>query len=655
MIIKLRALIILSAALLVAACGGSSSSDEKSTEPARDITPEVQAYYKAHPDFFTFKTMADLPKDLKWQDGMDLPEIGSPDAKKGGTLYGAISDFPRTLRTVGPDSNGSFRPYILDDTFISLAQRHPDKFDFYPGTAKAWAVDKKNKTVYVKLNPKARWSDGVPVTTDDFMFMFFFFQSKYIVAPWYNNWYGTQYTNITKYDDHTFSISVPDAKPNMDARVLGLSGVPEHFYKELGDDFVQRYQWRFVPTTGPYVVKKDDINKGRSIALTRLKDWWAKDNKFFKYRYNPDRIQLQVIRETPKIFEAFKRGDLDEFGLNIPEYWYEKLPDNDPDVQAGYIYKTTFYNNIPRPPYGLSMNMSRTLLANQDVRIGINYATNWQLVIDKFFRGDYARLQSAQDGYGEWSNPNVKARPFDIDKAMEHFAKAGFTKRGPDGILVNDKGERLSLTLTTGYEAYKDILTILKQEAAKAGLEFRLEVLDGTASWKKVQEKKHDIYFGAFNVGVEMYPRFWEFYDSSNAYDKAFLDDCKVNPDRKVKVQTNNLEEFANCDMDKMIAAYRASADKDEMIDLAHKMEQLHHDTASFVPGFYRPFYRIGYWRWVRWPKYFNQKYSTSPGEYWVQWIDTDMKKETEEARKSGKSFGPEIKVYDQFRQDRAQ
>ena len=45
----------------------------------------------------------------------------------------------------------------------------------------------------------------------------------------------------------------------------------------------------------------------------------------------------------------------------------------------------------------------------------------------------------------------------------------------------------VSFTLTSGYESLKDILTVLKQEAAKAGLEFRIELLDSTASFKKAR------------------------------------------------------------------------------------------------------------------------------------------------------------------------
>ena len=202
---------------------------------------------------------------------------------------------------------------------------------------------------------------------------------------------------------------------------------------------------------------------------------------------------------------------------------------------------------------------------------------------------------------------------------------------------------------STGYERFKDILTILKEEAAKAGLELIIETLDGTAGWKKVQEKKHEIHFLAFAVGLEMYPRFWETYHSENAFDKAFLDDGNLNPDRKVKTQTNNLELLAVPEMDRMIDSYRESSDKDEMIELAHKMTQLHHDHASFVPGFIQPSYRLGHWRWLRFPDHFNYKHSRSSTQLFVHWIDEELREETLEAKRENKSFPARVRVFDQF------
>lgn len=649
MINRGRGLLLMCTLVLgLSACGDSGDAGSDRAE-AIDNTAEVQAYYAANPDFFSFKTPADIPAGLTWEKGEHLPEMGSPQAKKGGTEYRALQDFPRTLRTVGPDSNGSFRPLILDDTTMQLAHRHRDELDYYPGLAESWAIDKANKTVYIRLDPKAHFSDGTPIVAEDYFFTFWFYRSSYITAPWYNNFYSTQFTNITRYDDHTISLSTPENKPDLEARVLELRPTHRGFFSEVGEDFVERYQWKFAPTTAAYIIREEDIRKGRSIALTRDPNWWARDKKHWRYRFNADRIQLTVIRDIPKMFEAFKRGNLDQFGLNLAEYWYEKLPDSDPDVQAGYIHKAVFYNQRPRPPYGLWINTAQPLLNNRDIRLGINHATNWQLVIDKFFRGDYARLRTADDGFGEFTHPTLQARRYDIDRALEYFAKAGFSRRGPDGILVDEAGNRLAFTLSTGYISLKDVLTILKEEAAKAGLEFRIEILDGTAGWKKVQEKKHDIHFAAFGRFLEMYPRYWEHYHSVNAYDRAFLDDGSVNPERQLKTQTNNLETFALPQMDEMILAYRASGDKQEMIDLSHRMSQLHHDHGSFVPGFYQGFFRLGYWRWVRYPDYFTHKHAAGASELYVHWLDPEMKEETLAARKSGRTFAPSITVYDQW------
>lgn len=625
--------------------GGSAKSG------AKDVRAEVEAYYTAHPDFFSFKTPADLPPGLVWENNSHLPEVGSPEAKKGGTQHAALQDFPRTLRTVGPDSNGGFRAFLLDDTSMGMAHVHPDTQELYPGLAESWAIDEATRTVYVKLDPAATFSDGEAVTADDYLFMFWFYRSPYIMAPWFNNFYSTTYTNITRYDDHTLSITTAEMKPDLDERVLLLRPIPEHFYKDIGDDFTERYQWQFEPTTGAYVVLPENVRKGRSISLTRNKDWWAKDKRSWRYRFNPDRIQFTVIRDDAKTFEAFKRGDIDQFGLGLAEYWYEKLPDSDPDVQAGYIHKVMFYNQRPRPNFGLWINTAQPLLDNRDLREGINYATNWDLVIDKFFRGDNTRMNTSHEGFGEFSHPTLKARAFDIDQAQKHFAAAGFTERGADGILVNAEGQRLAFTLSTGYESLRDVLTILREEAAKAGLDLRIEVLDGTVGWKKVQEKQHDIFFTAFGVFLEQYPRFWEHYHSANAYDNAFLEDGSINPERKLKTQTNNLESLAIPEMDELIERYRRSSDRDEMVRLAHQMTELHYEHASFIPGFYQGFFRIGHWRWLRYPEGFSYKHAQGPGEAFVHWIDTDLKAETEAARREGKRFGPVIPVYDQWKE----
>jgi len=63
---------------------------------------------------------------------------------------------------------------------------------------------------------------------------------------------------------------------------------------------------------------------------------------------------------------------------------------------------------------------------------------------------------------------------------------------------------------------------------------------------------------------------------------------------------------------------------------------------------------RIGSWRWVRWPDTkhtpFNIPVIYEPLESYVLWIDEDMRKETLQAMRSGKTFPEVQKVIDVFK-----
>lgn len=632
---------------VLSACGGDS---EQASESTLDNTQEVLAFYAANPDMFTFATPADIPDDLEWEDGMGLPEIGSPDSTKGGTYYDWLEDFPPTIRPIGPDSNSSSREWISGYFGMAYATPHPDVEGLYPGIAESWAVSPERKTVYVKINPQARWDDEHYITSDDALFAFYFYLSDYIQAPYTTNYYKNEYANITKYDDHTFSVTVTRLKPDMDWLVLWTNPIPQYFYKELGEDYPERYQWRFAPTAGAYTLSEADIDMGVRLVMRRDENWWAKDNKFFRYRFNPDTVNLNVIRDTTKRIEAFRRGDLDMLALTKAESWYDLLGENAPEVANGYIHKAVFYNQYPLTSWGLWMNSSRPLLNDQEIRLGIQYASNWDLILSNYFRGDLDRLKSQSEGYGEFSDTGLLPRKFDIEEAQRHFANAGFVNRGPDGILVNAEGTRLSFTLSAHYDSLADVFTILREEALKAGLELRIEMLDGAAGFKKLSEKQHDIYFVGMGGSFGMYPELSQYYHSKYTYDKAFLEDGSINPERKL-IQGNNFETIANPELDKLIEEYIASEDRDRMLELAHQIQTIVYDYAAWSPGFAEPFYRLGYWRWVKWPEGFNGRITSRAQDLFAFWIDTEEKEKTLAARSAGQTFEPVIQVFDQFRE----
>lgn len=81
-------------------------------------------------------------------------------------------------------------------------------------------------------------------------------------------------------------------------------------------------------------------------------------------------------------------------------------------------------------------------------------------------------------------------------------------------------------------------------------------------------------------------------------------------------------------------------------------MIQMHHDHASFVPGYAQDFFRVAHWRWVKYPDDFNvARADGTNNDYFVYWIDEELRAETQAARRDGRAFEPEINVYDQYRQ----
>ncbi len=621
--------------------------------PPYDNTAEVEANWKAHPEIYQFKTPADIPADLHWETGKDYPDLGDPAAKKGGTMHIEEPDFPPTLRFIGPDGSNTFRDQYWDNVEMTLVTKHPNLDKWIPCLAESWAVGKDHKTVYFRLDPAATFSDGVKVAPEDFFMFIYVALSPYTQDPFLSNQTPQDIASIAKYDDHTLSITTTDARPDPIITTSGFIGAPgimafpRHFFREFTDDFPARYQWRKMPTTGAYNIDPKEVKFGRSITMRRVKNWWAKDKKYYRNRFNADTLEYRTIPSMDTAFELFRQGKIDYFTTRAiampPMYWTDKA--EIPEILNGYIERYTFYNDYPRIPRCVYINENKPLLNNLDVRLGISYAFNIEKVIQVVLRGESVRMQSGFAGYGRFTDPKLRALPFDLAKAQEHFAKAGFTKRDGRGVLVNDQGTPLSFTLTVGSTAlYSQMALILKEDAIKAGLEIKVEALDFTQLFKKAEEKNHEMVFAGFGA-TPPYPVFWEFFHTDNAWTKL--------PDgsRKIKGNTHNLTMTSDPALDAVIDKQRVAPNEDEMQKLCWQLEEMIQDRACLIPSWETPYYSSFLWRWVRWPKDGNLKITRQTMDSFVYWIDEDMKADTLKAMKEGRSFGETSRVFDQYRQ----
>jgi len=592
-------------------------------------------------DYFKIATPDDVPDDLEWEDGMDQPEIGDPRAVKGGVFRSYISFFPPTIRPFGDSANHGFRGSLYDYIDIPLVEMHPHTMEPIPGVAHQWAVSPDGRTLYCRIDPEATYSDGVPVRSIDYLVNVYIMVSDNIVNPFYKQYLREEVAQFATYDERTLSISIPEPKLFAPSIAGSMTPAPPHFYEEYGPDYNERYQWRFPPTTGAYVVLDEDIVKGASITQTRVKDWWARDRKYYRYRFNPDKIVHQVVRDDAKAFELFRAGEHDTFLITNPEYWYQKS--EIPPVHQGYIERATFYTQYPRIPRGIYMNVIKPPLDNRDVRIGIQHSMNWQKLIDVMFRGDYDRLNAFNDGYILFSDPDIRPRNYSVRLAREHFAKAGYDREGPDGILRNAAGQRLSVSVSYPALPLPDrILSFLREEARHCGFEMRLDGGEATVNYLKTMQKQHEMVFTGWLIRLQ--PDFYQYFHSVNAFDD------KGNP----RPNTNNFNSWARADTDRLSMRHRSARTVEEMRDAHQELQRIIHDEAIFNPSFSVDFMRIGSWRWVRWPESetttFAPPFVYDPHESFVFWIDEEMKEETLAARRAGKSFPEVTRMFDMYR-----
>ena len=575
--------------------------------------PKAAAYFAEHKDFFHYATPADLPKDLVWHDGSEQKEFADSRAVRGGTLRQFTPSTPPTLRRVGPNANNGFRGELYDNNDFGLLSSHPNTDEPIPALATSWAMSPDGMTAYFRLDPKAQFTDGQPITADDYFYAFYFHRSPWAKADWYADFYTREWGGITKYGAHTIAIKAPRKRPYQLEQLGELRPLPRNFFKDFGPNYEKLYNDRFQPTTGAYFVGPTGFQREKSVTLTRVQDWWGDHRKFYRHRYNPDVIEHGVIRDPEIAYASMLAGEIDFMPIMMPRYWYgtnEKKA-----YQNGFLTKAQFFNDIPRPPYGLYLNTQKPLLADLDVRVGLQHATDFQRVIDGFYRGDYARLNQFSEGLGKFTDPSIRPRRYSPELARAAFAKAGFTQVGPDGILMNAAGERLSFRLTFDTSDRRKYLATLVESARRCGVEYRPETLEHTTMYRKVMEKNHDIVFWAWSVSGRI-PALWESHHTDNAVEK--LADGRKVPKR----QTNNITGIDDPALSKLIDQFRNATEEDEMIKLSFRMQHRIHDLADFIPGFKVPGYRIAHWGWVKFPEGFDVRSAEDPGQYGLFWLD---------------------------------
>jgi microcin C transport system substrate-binding protein len=557
-----------------------------------------------------------LPKGLTWRSNDKEPIFASRDAEKGGIYRTFLLTWPHTFRYVGPDSNSSFRSAINANR-MGLVDLHPNTGKFVPALAREWAFGRNGRTVYYRLDPDARWSDGQPVTVDDFIFTLEFMRSPHIHAPWYNEYYSKWFEKIIKYDDHTMAVVGKKKKPDL-LYYYGLSPTPRHYYRKIEKGWVEKYNWAVPPNTGPYRVSQ--YRRGRWIRFSRKKDWWAQDRKFYRGRYNVDEIVYRVIRDENAAWEYFRRGKLDSYSVTQPSDWHKRC--DIPEIKTyGWIHRRWVYNDKPRPDLAIFLNQDHPLFQDRNVRYGIAHSLNVRKVIEEVLYNDYTRLEHIATGYGKYSNDRIKARRFDLRKADYYFQRAGWKTRGDDGIRVKD-GKRLSFRLSYSRRTHEDRMVVMKNEAERAGVQIRLQLMDRSAHYKEVLGRKHEAAYSGWSASFR--PQFWGQYHSVNLKEE----------------QSNNITATRNPVIDRLIESYREATRVRKRRYFSRRIQKQIHREGATITMYHVPYFREAYWAFWRFPEVMSTKRSESLFLHnGLFWFDPEKKKEVEQSRRENKKM----------------
>jgi len=416
----------------------------------------------------------DPASDTGWQTRDDFSAEGSPEAVKGGSARYWVGGFPNTLRIVGKDSNRLANSIVEDLCYESLLTRHSHTLEYIPRLASHWRIADDRTTFRYRINPRAHWWDGKPVIADDVIATWDLLMDTSILEPAQQLIFG-KFERPRAVSKYLVEVTAREPSWRNFHYFSNMPVLPSHELAGLsGSDFREKYKYRPVVGSGPYMLVERDVKIGQHLTLRRWDDYWGWREPFASGRYNFDRIRLVTTEDYNLGLERAKKGEIDILKVGRAKDWHLDLPRLS-QVQRGWLVRRAVYNEAPKGVSGVMINMRAPPLDDMRVRRALCHLYHRQKIIDKLYFGAYMPLESFFPG-GPYANPDNPRLQYDPDLAARLLAEAGWSERSGDGILVRD-GQKLELELIYSSKAVERYLSIFQEDCLKAGIRIYLKQL----------------------------------------------------------------------------------------------------------------------------------------------------------------------------------
>jgi peptide/nickel transport system substrate-binding protein len=396
---------------------------------------------------------------------------GQAQLKQGGTLnYGADQE-PTGFNLNTSKDNGTSVANVMINVLPQTFHLTPD-FGVQMNTDLLESAEQTSdnpQTVVYKIKPNASWSDGTPVSADDFIYM-------------WKNLNGTIKTNdvasTTGYDevksvtgsDNGKTVTVVFKEPFSDWKSLFCSGtyiLPAHYISKQpgGWNTGMDKNPQKVPSAGPFVVQS--YTPGQSLTVVR-------NDKYFGKKATLDSIVFRFLPESTTQPAALQNNEVD---MIYPQ------PQLDMVQQVKALSDVTSQSNLGPTFEHFDFNLKNQFLGDIAVRKAIATGLN----IDELVKRTVGQFSDKVKPLGNrlwmpfqkpYQDHFANYGKGDVAGAQKLLQDAGYTK-GSDGIFAKG-GKKISLRFSTtaGNKLRETQGELLQAQMKQVGIEIKIANLD---------------------------------------------------------------------------------------------------------------------------------------------------------------------------------
>ena len=316
-------------------------------------------------------------------------------------------------------------------------------------------VSEDNLTYTFKIREDANWSNGDPVTADDFVYAWQRLADPTVAAS-YNYMIQDIVENATEIiggekepselgakaiDEKTLEVKLVRAVPYFKDLLTLPMYYPQNqaYVEELGDKFASNSD--SLVYNGPFTLTEWD-GTGLSWVYQKNEDYWDVDN------VKLDTINFDVVKETSTALNLYETGGIDRMRLS-GEYVQTQQDNEDLRVEPT---SSVFYFK-----FNQERNGEKTDLANENLRKGIAMAFDKEAYAKTVLQNGSLPanglvpqgLAVDPDTGKDFRDQNGDLLEFNVEEAQKHFKK-GLEEIGKDSLtleILGDDGENAKKSL----------------------------------------------------------------------------------------------------------------------------------------------------------------------------------------------------------------